>query len=277
MRSTPDPLKVARNRKINDKCCRLEKSNVVPRCLLMRIMFKKFISINRGITNKFVNQCSSLFGDIDGAEKEFYDALYSHSWSRVIKIGGANRPLFNKNKLNKYIGIDIDGGFLWEPIYSEYFIQSCEVPLPKKISADLIVSKYVLEHTLDNNKVFKNINCMLGDGGVSIHIFPLGFHPFSIVNRLVGNRAAKMLIPIIRPGSESVTGYPAYYHMCNSVSLERYLFNNGFKYSVKYFFGAEDYFGFFAPFGCLIHIINRIAKILRMNILASNAVLIIKK
>jgi hypothetical protein len=237
---------------------------------------KQFIVINRSITKMFVDHCSRWFGSIDDSENEFYGELKKFSYKSVIEIGGANRPLFRKDDLQEYIGIDIDRSFETNSIYTEYYAQSCEQPLDRKIRADLIVSKYVLEHIPDNKMVFLNIINMLSPGGVSIHIFPLGLHPFSIVNRLVGNRIAKILIPILRPGSEKVTGYPAYYHLCNSASLERFLDNANVKYHVKYFYGAEDYFGFFAPLGCLVHVFNRVMCRVGCRIMASNALLIIK-
>jgi len=88
---------------------------------------------------------------------------------------------------------------------------------------------------------------------------------------------ARILIPIIKPGSERITGYPAYYNLCNSFALEKFVKSSNLNVEIKYFFGAEDYFGFFFPFGIIIHILNRIFHLFRLNIFASNAVLVISK
>jgi len=85
------------------------------------------------------------------------------------------------------------------------------------------------------------------------------------------------LIPILRPESKDITGYPAYYNLCNSFALEKFAKKSNFNYKIKYFFGAEDYFGFFFPFGIIVHILNRIFHLFRLNIFASNAVLVISK
>ncbi len=240
-------------------------------------MLSKFVDINRCITRKFLEGFSKVFGALEDPEKDFLKMLGEHSYKSVIEIGGANRPLFKKEALEKYVGIDIDKTFDWKPIYSEFYAQPCEIPLPTDVYGDLIVSKYLLEHTIDNRRVFKNITQMLSKNGVSIHIFPLGFHPYSLINRLVGNRIAKILIPILRPGSEMITGYPAHYHMCNSLDLKKLLNKLKIRYQIKYYFGAEDYFGFCAPLGCLVHIFNRIAFKFKLNIFASNAVLVTYK
>ena len=146
---------------------------------------KSFVDTNRKITKFFVNICSEKFGEIDKSEETFYRILSGSVYDCVIEIGGANRPLFKKQDLKHYIGIDIDKSFEWELIYTEYYSQSCELSLPEIVHGNLVVSKYVLEHVPDNLRAFNNIKKMLALGGVSIHILPLGFHPFSMVNRIL--------------------------------------------------------------------------------------------
>jgi len=193
----------------------------------------------------------------------------------VIGIGGVARPWFRKSELDTYVGIDIEEILGCDKIYTEYYVQSCEAPWRPHLKADLVVSKYLLEHVPNNLKTFNNIKNVIIDGSVSVHILPLGWHPFSIANRVIGNKFAKLLIPIIRPGAERVTGYPAYYNICSSVGLEKMFVNIGVQYKIKYFYGVEDYFGFYAPFGCCVHIFNRIAHFFNLKLFASNAVVAI--
>jgi hypothetical protein len=243
----------------------------------MNNFIQKFVQTNRGLVRGFKTVSAALFGEIDDCERYFYSRIQCVEARRIIEIGGADRPLFSKVNLDEYIGVDIDKSFNWEGIYSKYYAQSWEDCLPDRVEGDLVVSKYVLEHISDNVKSFKNIGKTLSKEGFSIHLIPLGFHPFSIANRLVGNRLARVFIPILRPGTERETGYPAYYNLCNSFQLERVVKNLGFQYDVKYFYGAEDYFGFFFPFGFGLHLFNRIACIFGMKIFASNAVISIWK
>ncbi len=237
-------------------------------------MLRRVVQANRSIVSRFVSFCGNQWGRCDESERNFFDAVGTCQQGRVLEIGGANRPLFRKEDTREYIGIDIDHSFDWEPIYSRYFSQSVEQQVPG-LQADLIVSKYLLEHVPNNNLLLANLKAWLAPDGLSVHIFPCGLHPFSIANRLVGNRIAKWLIPVLRPGSEGVTGYPAYYHLCNSWALERTLKSSGMRYEVRYFWGAEDYFGFFAPLGVLVHLFNRACAALGLTIFASNAVLIL--
>lgn len=240
-------------------------------------MVKKIVSYNRKLTRLFVDLFNYMFGNIDDCEDYFFSYLKNDFKSKtILELGGTNRPLFIKPEVGNYIGIDIDESFDSKDVYHKYFIQSCEV-FNDNIKADFIVSKYLVEHVPDNSKTFKNIERWLNPNGLSVNLFPLGYHPFSIANRLVGNRMARILIPIIKPGSERITGYPAYYNLCNSFALEKFVKSSNLNVEIKYFFGAEDYFGFFFPFGIIIHILNRIFHLFRLNIFASNAVLVISK
>jgi len=240
-------------------------------------MLKKIIYCNRELTSLFVNIFNNMFGEINNCEDYFYSLINNKFTSKtILELGGTNRPLFKKSKENNYIGIDIDTTFNSKDVYHKYFIQSCEV-FNDSIKADLIVSKYLLEHVPNNSKTFKNIEGWLNPNGLSVNLFPLCFHPFSISNKLVGNRITRFLIPILRPESKDITGYPAYYNLCNSFALEKFAKKSNFNYKIKYFFGAEDYFGFFFPFGIIVHILNRIFHLFRLNIFASNAVLVISK
>lgn len=238
-------------------------------------LIRSFVDANRSITRGFVALTSRFLGRIDGSEEHFYAVLAQLQPRTVIELGGANRPLYKKTDVETLIGIDIDSSFDPHAHYHEYLQGSIESSIDG-LSADLVVSRYLLEHVRDNSAAFRNIVQWTKPGGHSVHLIPLGFHPFSIANRMLSNRAARALIPLLRPGTEAITGYPAFYHLCNSRDIERYMRSLAPRYSIRYFFGAEDYFGFLAPLGCLLHLFNRACSALRLNIFASNAVLVVQ-
>lgn len=241
------------------------------------MVLKKIISWNRKFSKILIKKIESILGTVGGVENYFKSQITGDFQDKtVLEIGGTSRPLFKKDEVKNYIGLDIDKDFDFNNYYHTYIPQSCEDWNPG-IKADLIFSKYLLEHVPDNQKTFSNIEKWLNDGGKSVHLFPLTYHPFSLLNQFVGNKLAKYLIPILRPGAESITGYPAYYNLCNSLDLKKISKKSDLKYDVKYFFEAEDYFSFFFPFSLLIHFFNRFAASLKLNIFASNAVLIISK
>jgi len=241
-------------------------------------MLSKFISYNRSLSNKLLLFLNKHLGAIDNSEIYFYSQFNSVdiTHSKILEIGGTQRPLFKKNEMLYYAGLDIDNNFDWMKIYHAYYNHSCTEKVEEKF--DFIFSKYLLEHVDDNQKTFDNIIYSLHEQGKAIQIFPLGFHPYSILTRLVSNSVKKNLIKLLRPETVSVSGYPTYFNLCNSISLKRYFSRRtDIKYSIKYFFGADDYFGFFFPLFFLSVIFNRLCKLFNLNIFASNAVLVITK
>lgn len=160
------------------------------------------------------------FGLMENSEEAFAREIRGLHPKRILEIGGANRPLSTLGTAREQVGIDIDGTVPWQSIYTAYHNQSAELPIPG-LQADLIVSKYVLEHIPDNRRLFANIREWLAPGGRSVHLFPLGWHPYSVVNRVIGNRVARFLIPLVLPGLEGLLGYPAYYHLSTAWSSSR--------------------------------------------------------
>jgi hypothetical protein len=200
----------------------------------------------------------------------------SNSSNTILELGGVSRPVLQKNESYRYVGIDIDDEFIYDNYYNEFYCQSVEGPLPEK--GDLIFSKYLMEHVEDVKTSYENQLLALNYGGRMIHLYPLGYHPFSLLNKLFGNKLARKIIPLIRKGSEGVTGYPAFYSLGNAYSLERFFKNQkGIKVEFKYHYGAVDYFSFFFPLALLISLFNQIAKTLRVKLFASNVLIVIIK
>lgn len=200
----------------------------------------------------------------------------STSSNTILELGGVSRPVLQKSEGYRYVGIDIDDEFIHDKYYDGFYCQSVEDELPEK--GDLIFSKYLMEHVKEVKTSYKNQLLALNHGGKMIHLYPLGYHPFSLLNKLVGNKLARKIIPFIRKGSEGVTGYPAFYSLGNAYSLERFFKNQkDIKVEFKYHYGAVDYFSFFFPFALLISIFNLIAKFFEIKIFASNVLVIINK
>jgi hypothetical protein len=236
------------------------------------------IRLNKNLSIATSHFFTKLLGPSNKCELDYYKYLnqLDISSQTVMELGGTQRPIFNKSEVKQYIGLDIDEDFIWENHYHVYLNQSCTDPI--NIKADIIISKYLLEHVDDNKKTFQNIVDCLNNSGSSIHVFPLGFHPYSLITKLIGNRIQKLLIKLLRPEAEEITGYPVYYNLCNSVSLENYLKKlEGITFEVKYYYGASEYFFSFYPAYLFIEIFNRVFHMLKIKIFASNSVVIIKK
>jgi SAM-dependent methyltransferase len=137
-------------------------------------------------------------------------------------------------------------------------------------SADLIVSRSVVEHLHDNVIFFTNCARILGPGGVLIHTFPCKFSPFSLVNQLLPNWLTRRLLSYFHPYWDDECGFVAFYDRCYFSAVGGLLKQNGFK-NPKFFFRYYQsiYFDFFFPLYILVLIYDIIIWSLGIRNLAS--------
>jgi hypothetical protein len=227
-------------------------------------MLSKFIQFNRylskWITPVYINE--NLF------ECRIQNLLNPDS--KVLEIGGAERPYINLKSVQLLIGCDPDPTLLITNQYHKFYngtIRDVDI-----IGFDLIVSRYVLEHVEDCKKEYLLQIEKLSTNGKAIHIYPMGFHPFSIMSKFFEHFGLKKkIISILRPDAVMVTGYKTYYDLGLPKDLECFLKTiPGIKYNVNYEFGAIDYFGFFFPFALIIQIFNSICRFFNLTYFASN-------
>jgi SAM-dependent methyltransferase len=234
-------------------------------------VFSKIVSVNRWLSLPLVK----MQPDLDAQFVQLVSSAAKRS-GIILELGGVSRPVMQQNNHYTYIGIDIDDKFIHDQFYDRFYCQSVEDEIPVK--ADLIFSKYLMEHVKDVKRSYENQLTALKNGGKIIHLYPLGYHPFSLLNKMIGNRLARLIIPIIRPGVEGVTGYPAFYSLGNAYHLESFFrTRNGFKVEYKYFYGAIDYFGFFYPFAVIMSLFNYFVKTFGIKFFASNVIIVITK
>jgi len=115
-------------------------------------------------------------------------------------------------------------------------------------SADLIVSRSVVEHIHDNRVFFENCARVLRPGGTLVHTFPCKFAPFSLLNQLLPNRVTRRLIAAFHPQWQQDCGFLAFYDRCYFSAVQRLLERSGFenpRFAFRYY--QSIYFDFFFP------------------------------
>jgi SAM-dependent methyltransferase len=118
----------------------------------------------------------------------------------------------------------------------------------RESSADLIVSRSVVEHLQDNTTFFTNCAKVLRRDGVMVHTFPCRFAPFSLINQLLPNRVTRRLLAYFHPQWEDECGFVAYYDRCYFSAMRGLLERSGFhnaRYAFRYY--QSIYFDFCFP------------------------------
>ena len=195
--------------------------------------------------------------------------------NKILEIGCSDRPFLTKNEKWSYDGLDIDSKVNANKYFNKFYCQDIQDKIIGNY--DLIFSKYLLEHVENVPLAYNNMFEALKKGGSMVHIYPIGFHPFSIIAKLFPNSIVKKLISILRPDSVKTTGYKAYYNLGLSYSLVNFFKKNNYKYEIKYYYSAEDYFSFLFPIGIIIYFFDRICSLLNIHIFSSGVMVCIKK
>jgi len=142
-------------------------------------------------------------------------------------------------------------------------------------SADIVVSRSVVEHIRDNTAFFGNCARVLGPGGIMVHAFPGRFAPFALMNRALPNPLARRLVARLHPEwvEEDNFGFLAFYHRCYFSAVQDLLDRNGFentKFELLYY--QSIYFDFFFPLFLLMLGYDLIVSILGIRNLASGII-----
>ena len=227
-------------------------------------------SICRSLENRFTKQDSSTgYRSLLLAR---INAAVGPNTNSILEVGGIDRPLLRKSPQYRYLGLDLDATESCERIYDTFMIGSIESPL--KVTVDMIISITLLEHVPDNRSAMRSIFNGLNPGGSMHHYLPSANHPYAICLRLVGPRLQRLLIRWLRPGSQEVTGYPAYFDHCTPRKMLHLCESTGFQQiQVKSLYDASDYFAFFVPCWVLAALFDRICRTLRLSAFCSGFVL----
>jgi ubiquinone/menaquinone biosynthesis C-methylase UbiE len=122
-------------------------------------------------------------------------------------------------------------------------------------SADLVVSRSVVEHIRDNQAFFQNCARALRPGGAVIHTFPGRFAPFALINQLLPNWLVRRLIVYFLPDwtKDGNFGFVAFYDRCYYSGIKQLIARAGLEnpnYILTYY--QSMYFTSFFPLFCVM-------------------------
>jgi len=194
----------------------------------------------------------------------------------ILEAGGVDRPVLNLSPNFEFVGLDIEERPNCANLYDSFIVQSIEHPLPVK--ADIIISFTLLEHVPNNTAAIESIFGALTEGGKTHHYVPSGMHPYSLALRAIGPRLQRFLIPILRPGTENVTGYPAFFNLCTPKAMNDAFRSVGFTdIDIQAFYRANDYFAFFTPAFIIVTFFENACAFFNIRSFASGFVISARK
>jgi SAM-dependent methyltransferase len=173
----------------------------------------------------------------------------------VVDIGGGRSAPFARHRRDPQaaliVGIDILPAQLAENRSIDLRIAadaSRSLPL-RDASVDVIATRSVLEHLSASGTIFAEIHRVLRPGGFCLHVFPTGYAPFALINRLLPNTLSRRLLHGLFPEWASECGFPAYYSDCHFPEIVRRHAAAGFSIArIEFRYYQSIYFKFFVPF-----------------------------
>jgi SAM-dependent methyltransferase len=114
---------------------------------------------------------------------------------------------------------------------------------------DVLTSSSVLEHLPDLGGFLDEAARVVKPDGVMVHVFPSGYAPFAILNRVLPERVKRWALFRTYPESEGVCGFPAFYDKCHYSAFVRECERRGFRVesATAGYYGSSAYFSIFFP------------------------------
>lgn len=138
---------------------------------------------------------------------------------------------------------------------------------------DLLVSRTLLEHVPDVQSAVREMARVLKPGARTFHLLPCRYALFAVIARVVPFDLAKRVLHTIIPGSRGVVEFEVFYDRGHPRDLERAFLAAGFReVEVDYTWDQTAYFQAFFPAFLAVLLYQRIAKLLRLRVLASYAI-----
>lgn len=244
-------------------------------------ILRRFVRLNRSASAWVAKQFPRIFSNpqpsyratlLDRVARD----IKSNKPGVVLEAGGVNRPVIDRSPDYEFIGLDIDERPECALLYDRFVVQSVEKPLPCK--ADMIISFTLLEHVPNNTAAIRAMYDGLNAGGTTHHYVPSGLHLYSLALRAIGPRLQRRLIPILRPGAEEVTGYPAFFDLCTPRAMTQAFQEVGFaEIDLRPFYRANDYFAFFTPAFIVVTLFENACRWLDLRSMASGFVISARK
>lgn len=176
-----------------------------------------------------------LFGSVPNDWQSYHALVAQHLGPgiTVVEVGpgkGAIAPFpWSEHEDVYLIGLDPDPAAAANPYLDRFEHLTADQPWPlPDSSADLIVSRYVLEHVADPDDFLTNVARVLRPGGCFIFLTPNRAHPIMLMSRLVPYQLHVALLARAK-GTDAGDVFPTHYRANSRRALMRLARTHGLE------------------------------------------------
>lgn len=212
------------------------------------------------------------YGNTESAWREvkqtIESAIVSSNAKRILEVGAGANPLFPEEFLVKYgityTALDISSDELAKApdCYQKITADICSPNLEVDGKYDFIFSRMLAEHVSNGSAFHRNVFSLLAPGGRAFHFFPTMWAPPFVLNRLLPERFAEVILHIFQSGREShgkLGKFPAYYSWCRGPTTSQIDRLQSVGYKVESYVGFFGHRGYYVKFPTLLKIHDKIS------------------
>lgn len=187
-----------------------------------------------------------------GVDSHIRKLIVEGKATRILEVGAGANPLFDIQFVRAhgldYTLLDISSTELAKAPdgYHKVVADITSGQLTGLHTYDFIFSRMLAEHVKDGEAFHLNIFKLLAPGGRAFHFFPTLYSMPFVVNRLLPERLAELLLGVLQRGREREgrnAKFPAYYSWCRGPTPGQITRLQRLGYHI------EDYVGFFGNAG----------------------------
>ncbi len=187
----------------------------------------------------------------DNYHRELVELIERHDVRSVCEVGGGANPALAPDEVARrqldYTLLDVDERELAKAPEGYQKLRADVCMLPRELAGrfDLVVSRMVLEHLDDAERVHRSVLGVLRPGGLAFHFFPTLYALPFVANRLMSEHWSARLLTALAPRDPQRAGkFPAHYRWCRGPSrpqIERFE-RVGFEVVAYRGFFGHDYY-----------------------------------
>jgi 2-polyprenyl-6-hydroxyphenyl methylase/3-demethylubiquinone-9 3-methyltransferase len=237
--------------------------------------FTRFVHANRHASASIGRHLPQNKVDL---QREYANIVTGHLHGVVIDVGAGKKTHFTSPDAT-IVGVDIAfDEIAYNRDVDHRIVASADALAFAGGTADLVVTRSTIEHLRDTNAFLRDVHRVLKPGGELIGVLPSKYAPFSLLNRLLPDRVAQMLLRILIPGSHGRLGFPAFYDQTYPSGMRTALDRAGFDVrELRVSYAQAHYFGSLVPVFVLNAIYELIVRALKLEDLAATLLFVAVK
>ena len=192
----------------------------------------------------------------------------------VVDVGGGRRCVYHHalRPTIRLIAVDVSSSELaLNPHADEKVVADISRELPLQPgSADLVVSRAVLEHVSDVSAAARHMAAVLKPGGWTLHLFPGRYSLFGIAARLLPFKPLLRALHAVMPQTIDQVEFDVHYDRGTPDQIERVFRESGFTdVSTQVTWAQPEYFEPLFPLFVIYSVYEALVRKLRLRSLAS--------